>query len=345
MHSPHATRGSRLPRRALKEDNSEEGEYEIQIQDGQPRQRGVERSRSIGSRRGARTSGGSSVSSNATSRSKSGGRSRSNSVGRLSTHRQRSRASMASPSKYGRGLRRADSKDAELDVSRRSTTTAATDDLSDGPSPLAEDDDDSNHHLRRRLTEMTDMAAVASPSHYRQRKQRLRNRLSNENLNAADQITISPCGSVGSKNTKQADKSAMDQVPDLAKDADELEGEPISSEVKESIDRQQRREQAALEEVMSLVSKTKRSSKRPGMGLPVDASDRSLLSSSSSGIPKEMGSKASGDRSLRRTQSLNVGPGSRKPPSRRSVKGAMSQKKERRDMVKSNLGMFVEDDH
>lgn len=347
-------------RRALKDDdmNSEE-EGEFEIQDDEPAaavQRGIQRSRSIGSRgggpsRAARSSGGSSVSSNATSRarSKSNGRSRSSSVGRMATHRQRSRASMASPSKYGRGLRRENSKDPELDVSKRSVLTAVTDDLSDDPSPLPEGDDDSNHHLRQRLSEMTDMAAVPSPSNYRQRKQRLRNRLSNDHLDGVDQITISPCDPGGSKNKKTNAAAAaerMGQLPDLDKQDSELDRQSIHSQAKESIDRQQRREQAALEEVMSLVAKTKKSSR-------LDASDRSSLSTNRSGIPREMvpqQAPSPGDRSLRRTHSLNVGSSSSsssngRKSSSRSVKGSEAEKKERRNMVKSNLGMFVEDDH
>lgn len=247
---------------------------------------------------------------------------------------------MASPSKYGRGLRR-DSKDnVDLDASRRSLMTSATDDLSDEPSPLPEGDDDSNHHLRQRLTAMTEVASVPSPSNYRQRKQRLRNKLSNDSIEAVSKSSMSPGESEGSNENNMKEGSAeIKQMPNLD---NEDEGPSVHSE---TIDRQARKEQAALEEVMSMVAKSKKSSRK---SRGIDASDRSVVSASRSGIPSEMASpkRLPADRSIRRTQSLNAG--SNRPSNRRYIKGGretMSQKKERRDMVKSNLGMFVEDDH
>jgi len=265
---------------------------------------------------------------------------------------------MASPSKYGRGLRRDSSRDkdiltsADLDVSRRSAMTAATDDLTDSPSPIpveGDEGDNSTHQLRRRLSLMTDMASNPSPSNYRLRKQRLRQRLSNESLgDGVNPMNMSsPDESVEAKN-KQADAAAarMNQMPDLDDESEFAGQESMPSQVKESIDRQQRREQAALEEVMSMVSKTKKkkSSKKKTSGKSPSRrsgapSDRALLSPSRSGDVLDLGPPR-GDmmESLqsppRRTKSLN----SRKPDRRIIAKGGRAAKvssktQKRRDVM------------
>ena len=234
---------------------------------------------------------------------------------------------MASPSKYGRGLRRGDS-----DV--HSTATTVADDLSDEPSTsLHEGDNDSNHQLRQRLSEMSEMA-TKSPSVYRQRKQMMKKRLSSKNAESLAEsisnLSISPSNSTGKK---AADPGGMPQL-DTQEYGSELD--TTSAVHSASIDRQQRKEQAALEEVMSMMSKSKnqRSLSRSGR-----SSDKSEMRSNRTG--RGTSSKSP----LRRTQSLNVGApsSSRNKPSRRSLRITES-KKERRNMVKSNLGMFVEDD-
>jgi len=238
---------------------------------------------------------------------------------------------MASPSKYGRaGMRRAD-RESDLDVSKRSTATTVVDDLSDESSPsLPEGDDDSNHQLRRRVSLMTEMASSASPSAYRQRKKALQQRLSNENMmDSISNLAISPTdsSSTGVKSHKHEAADTMPKASSLDQDSSEF------SVHSASIERQQKREQAALEEVMSMVAKTK-SSRR---------SSRLLDSSNSrSGIPSEMASHREDRNTVRRTQSLNLGA----RPRRRSTRagGSMAQKKERRDMIKDNLSMFMEDD-
>lgn len=306
---------------------AEEGELEIRDfhEDDQPRERGrVQRRRSIGSL------GGGSLCSAASTRSKSNHRGRSNSAGRLS-HRQRSRAMMASPSKYGRNRRR-DRENNIGDSDVRSTATTVADDLSD------QGDNDSNHQLRRRLSEMTEMASSASPSVYRQRKQRLKKRLSNEKsmIDFVSDLTMSP----DDDDDDKAD--AVDTPKDQGDDSTEFDSPSVHSA---SIDRQQRREQAALEEVMSMVAKTKKSSSNR-RSARLDASNHSTISNTHSGIPEEMSSPVKDPKPVRRTQSLNVGASTRRP-SRRSGRPTetMSQKKERRDIVKGNLGKFMEDDY
>ena len=341
---------------ALNDDHmSEEGEFEIQDlnddddddnHDGAASERGLRRSRSMGRRAAAaRSSGGASVSSTSTARSKSNSRSRSSSVGRMS-HRQRSRAMMASPSKYGRGLRR----DKESDLDAQSTATTVTDDLSEEPSPpLPDGDNDSNRQLRRRLSEMSVMASTTSPSVYRQKKLAMKKRMSNESMESFSNLTMSPCDP-GSQKVVDAARDDMPKMTGLLdKESD------IPSIHSKSIDRQQRKEQAALEEVMSMVAKSKKLSRKSSRldssthsttsssRTLLDGSSHSIRSASKSGIPPEMMMMMAEQQSpVRRTQSLNAN----QRPSRRSIKSSesFSQKKERRDKVKNNLGMFVEDD-